>query len=69
MTRFEKILESCPLLSYEEDRKNNGNMQLAEEAEQRLLCPGVTYRKRRYQRGNGADVWVYLAEVSPNAKA
>ena len=69
MTRFEQILQICPLTSYEEDRAANGNMQLIKEPECRILCPGVTYRKRLYKRGNGADVWVYIAEIAPNAKA
>ena len=69
MTRFEKILEICPLSSYEEDRAINGNVQFIRETEQRKLCPGVTYRKRLYQRGNGADVWVYISEIAPDAQA
>ena len=68
MTLYEQILELFPLASYEENRKENGHVVLAEEADRRELTKGVTYRKCRYRRGDGKDVWVYLAEVAPEAK-
>lgn len=69
MTLYEQILQLFPLGSYEEDRAKNGHVVLIGEAEKRRLAEGVTYRKRLYRRGNGRDVWVYLAEVAPDAKA
>lgn len=69
MTLYEQILEMFPLGSYEEDRAENGHVVLVEETECRTLAEGVTYRKRRYRRGNGRAVWVYLTEVAPDARA
>ena len=69
MTLYEQILEMFPLGSYKEDRARNGRVALIEETERRALTEGVTYKKRLYRRGNGRDVWVYLAEVAPDAQA
>ena len=68
MTLYEQILELFPLVSYEQNRRENGHVVLAEEADRRELTKGVTYRKCRYRRGDGKDVWVYLTEVAPEAK-
>ena len=69
MTLYEQILEMFPLVSYEEDRAREGYISLAEEAEVRTLAEGVTYKKCLYRRGDGRDVWVYLAEVAADAQA
>ena len=69
MTLYEQILELFPLGSYGEDRTKNGHLSFTEEADVRKLAEGVTYRKRLYRRGDGRNVWVYLAEVAPDAKA
>lgn len=69
MTLYEQILEMFPLVSYEEDRAREGYISLAEEAEVRTLAEGVTYKKCLYRRGDGRDVWVYLAEVTADAQA
>ena len=60
MTLYEQILELFPLVSYEQNRKESGHVAPAEETDRRELTKGVTYRKCRYRRGDGKDVWVYL---------
>lgn len=69
MTSYEEILQMYPLVSYEDDRRKNGHVELVEESENRILAEGAVYRKCLYRRGDGKDVWVYLAEVAPDAGA
>ena len=69
MTLYEQILELFPLVSYDENRAKNGHITLVEDRDCRTLAEGVTYRKSLYRRGDGKDVWVYLAEVAPDARA
>ena len=69
MTLYEQILELFPLVSYEENRERNGRVALIEETDCRELAKGAAYKKRLYRRGDGKDVWVYLAEVLPDAQA
>ena len=69
MTTYEQILELFPLISYEEERAQVGYMTLEREVERRELAKGVTYIKRRYLRGDGRGVDVYLAAVAPDAQA
>jgi len=69
MSLYDQILELFPLISYEEERAFSGHVSFVREEECRSLAKGVTYHKRLYKRGNGDDVWVYLAEVAKDAGA
>ncbi len=69
MTLDEKILKAFPLVSYEENRAEEGHLRMIEETENREIYAGVRYYKRRYCRGSGKDVWVYLATIAPDAPA
>jgi uncharacterized protein YigE (DUF2233 family) len=69
MTLYEEILQMYPLVSYQDNRRKNGHVELVEESERRALAEGAVYRKCLYRRGDGKDVWVYLAEVAPGAQA
>ena len=65
----QQILEMFPLVSYEEERTRSGSMTFVAETEK--ICPieGLSCLTRLYKRGNGSAVWVYLAILSPTAKA
>ena len=64
-----QISNGDSFISYEQDRAENGFLSLMEKMESRELYTGVRYEKRLYRRGNGERVLVYLAILSPVAKA
>ena len=51
MTLYEEILQMYPLVSYQENRQENGHVELVEESEYRILAEGAFFRKCRYRRG------------------
>jgi len=68
MDRTEKLTQQqFPLEDYASDRAACGHMALLRQTECRQLAEGVVYRECLYRRGDGADVWVYLTTISPNA--
>ena len=57
------------IITYEQERKKNGFLSMAEEMESKALYHGVHYYKRLYIRGNGERVLIYLTVISPDAHA
>lgn len=68
-TAYEEILQMYPLLSYEENRQKEGHVSLLFEKESFDIIEGLHYSSRRYRLGNGHETDVYVAFLSPNAKA
>ena len=64
-----QILELRPLVDYNEERERNGHVTLAEETASFDIIEGLHYCERRYVVGDGKDAWVYIAVLSPTAKA
>ncbi|MBQ9778163.1 MAG: phosphodiester glycosidase family protein [Clostridia bacterium] len=69
MTAYEEILQLYPLVSYEENRKTEGDVTLLFEKESFDIIEGLHYCSRRYQVGDGRGVDVHIAFLSPTAKA
>lgn len=68
MKKLDQIIEDTfPIRDYGEDRKILGHVTLAESLVPEQIAPGLTYRKCRYKLGDGRDVWVCLAMLSPDA--
>ncbi len=66
---YKEILEICPLEDYASEREQSGHVSLVCEEDSFDIIEGVHYSKRRYRVGDGREAFVYLAFLSPEAKA
>ncbi len=64
-----QILELIPLEDYEKERERSGHVTLLSEEDAFDIIEGLHYSKRRYRVGDGGETSVYLAFLSPDAKA
>ena len=64
-----QILEMKPLVDYEQDREIMGHVTLLSEDFSTDIIDGLHYSERRYRVGSGEEASVYIAILSPNAKA
>lgn len=64
-----QILELKPLNDYENDREIMGHVTLISEDFSTDIIEGLHYSERRYRVGSGEEASVYIAILSPDAKA
>lgn len=64
-----QILDLIPLEDYEQERAREGHVTMLSQEDDFEVIKGLRYCKRRYRVGSGEETTVYLAFLSPEAKA